>query len=188
MSFIHMVPETQATGQLHELYRRLSYQDGSVDEAYKSLSLNPALLAADAAMYEIAMYGPSPLSRAERELLALTVSRLNRCERCFRHHSARYAQLGGSDESGRAGGREGSRGRTGREAELLAFAEKLTREPGAIREDDVEQLRRAGLDDRAILDACNAIAYFNYANRMTLGLGLSPASTVSGVRGEDPAR
>jgi hypothetical protein len=47
---------------------------------------------------------------------------------------------------------------------------------------DIETLRRAGLDDRAILDARNVVAYFNYANRMTLGLGVRPATEPTRTR------
>jgi len=42
-----------------------------------ALSLNPGLLAADAALCDTIMHAASPLSRAERECLALTVSRVN---------------------------------------------------------------------------------------------------------------
>lgn len=39
-------------------------------------------------------------------------------------------------------------------------------------EADVEQLRAVGLDDRAIHDATQVIAYFNYINRVADGLGV----------------
>ena len=38
-------------------------------------------------------------------------------------------------------------------------------------EDDVHALRAAGLDDRAIVDANQVVAYFNYVNRIAEGLG-----------------
>lgn len=34
-------------------------------------------------------------------------------------------------------------------------------------------LREAGLSDRAILDAVLTIAYFSFANRLAMGLGLA---------------
>ena len=39
---------------------------------------------------------------------------------------------------------------------------------------DVERLRAAGFDDRAIHDATQAVAYFNYINRVADGLGTDP--------------
>jgi hypothetical protein len=39
-------------------------------------------------------------------------------------------------------------------------------------EADVERLRETGLDDRAIVDANQVVAYFNYVNRVADGLGV----------------
>ena len=49
---------------------------------------------------------------------------------------------------------------------LCLFAEKLTREPAAMAEADVEALRAAGFDDVAVHDAIQVISYFNYINRV----------------------
>ncbi len=56
--------------------------------------------------------------------------------------------------------------------ELLIYAIKLTREPGGVGAGDVESLRAAGFDDRAIHDACQVVAYFGYVNRVADGLGV----------------
>ena len=39
-------------------------------------------------------------------------------------------------------------------------------------EQDVEELRRCGYSDRAIHDAAQVTAYFNYINRIADGLGV----------------
>lgn len=39
-------------------------------------------------------------------------------------------------------------------------------------ETDVQQLRRAGWDDRSIHDATQVIGFFNYINRVADGLGV----------------
>ena len=49
---------------------------------------------------------------------------------------------------------------------LCLYAEKLTRDPGAMCEADVQALRAAGFDDLAIHDAVQVISYFNYINRV----------------------
>ena len=49
---------------------------------------------------------------------------------------------------------------------------KLTREPWAVGEADVEALRRAGFDDDAILDANQVTGYFAFVNRVASGLGV----------------
>ncbi len=39
---------------------------------------------------------------------------------------------------------------------------------------DLEPLRAVGLSDRAILDAVEVAAYFNYINRVAEALGIDP--------------
>ena len=57
---------------------------------------------------------------------------------------------------------------------LCEHAEKLTRTPHRMVRADVERLRAAGLSDRAIHDATQVIAFFNYINRIADGLGVDP--------------
>jgi len=55
---------------------------------------------------------------------------------------------------------------------LCAYAEKLTSHPTEMTAADVERLRDAGLDDVAIHDATQVVAYFNYINRVADALGV----------------
>lgn len=55
---------------------------------------------------------------------------------------------------------------------LCAYADKLTRNPRDMTEDDVTALREVGFDDRGILDACQIVAYFNFVTRIAEGLGV----------------
>ena len=55
---------------------------------------------------------------------------------------------------------------------LCSYAEKLTLRPTDMAESDILALRRAGLDDVAIHDATQIIAYFNYINRVADALGV----------------
>jgi alkylhydroperoxidase family enzyme len=55
---------------------------------------------------------------------------------------------------------------------LLAYADKLTRTPGAMAATDVDLLRQSGFDDRAIHDACAIVGYFAFVNRIADGLGV----------------
>lgn len=55
---------------------------------------------------------------------------------------------------------------------MLDFAVRLTRQPGEVGASEVDALRAAGLDDRAIHDLCAVVAYFNFVNRTASGLGV----------------
>jgi uncharacterized peroxidase-related enzyme len=66
-------------------------------------------------------------------------------------------------------------------AALLEFTEKLTRDPAAMSAPDVAALRAAGWDDRAIHDATQICAYFNYINRVADALGVQPENWIDDV-------
>ena len=60
---------------------------------------------------------------------------------------------------------------------MLGYTVKLTRSPGDMVRKDVEALRIAGFDDRAIHDICAITAYFAFVNRMADGLGVELEQT-----------
>ncbi len=55
---------------------------------------------------------------------------------------------------------------------LLDYAVKLTREPWAMRAEDVARLRLAGWSDAAILDLNLVASYYAFVNRVADGLGV----------------
>ncbi len=60
-----------------------------------------------------------------------------------------------------------------RQRAMLDYADKLTRDPGAVCAADMQALRAAGLDDRSILDLNQTVSYFAYVNRVADGLGVT---------------
>ena len=55
---------------------------------------------------------------------------------------------------------------------LCEFAAKLTHRQHEMTPADLDELRRQGLDDQAIDDAVQVVAYFNYVTRVADGLGV----------------
>lgn len=55
---------------------------------------------------------------------------------------------------------------------ILSFVVKLTRAADTVTAGDVQALRDGGLSDAAIHDLVAVTAYFNFVNRMALGLGV----------------
>ena len=64
---------------LRDMYDQMREPDGHVDNILKIHSLNPASLQVHYDFYKLVMYGPSPLSRAQREMIAVVVSTVNQC-------------------------------------------------------------------------------------------------------------
>ncbi len=79
MAWIKMIEEKEATGALKDEYARAIGRAGKVFNILKVQSLNPEALHASMDLYLTTMHGPSGLSRAERELLAVVVSWANNC-------------------------------------------------------------------------------------------------------------
>lgn len=78
MAYIPYVPADEARGLLAELYRR--YGDGEeLDHIIRIHSLNPASMKHHVEMYAHLMRGKSPLTRVQREMIAVTVSAANDC-------------------------------------------------------------------------------------------------------------
>ncbi len=173
MAYIETISEADATGELARWYQRAGNPDGTVDNVMRIHSLNVETLRTHFEMYTATMHRPSPLSRAEREMVAVAISRLNGCDYCLAHHRAGLERLlpkrPGLAEA-LAGGETGDLGP--REAALVAFATALTVSPGRMSEADIAELRTGGLDDRAILDLAQVVGYFNYVNRIVTGLGV----------------
>jgi uncharacterized peroxidase-related enzyme len=63
---------------------------------------------------------------------------------------------------------------------LCDFAATLTRTPAQVGERDVDALRAHGLDDTAVHDAIQVIAYFNYINRVADAVGIEDEPEWSG--------
>ena len=62
---------------------------------------------------------------------------------------------------------------SGKELELLIYAEKLTLFPAEIKKESISALRKLGFDDGQTLEANQIICYFNYVNRSLNGLGVT---------------
>lgn len=79
MAFIRIVPPEQATGLLNRIYDEAVRRAGRVWNVVRLMSLNPPALQASMELYKALMHGPSKLSRAQREMIAVVVSRENNC-------------------------------------------------------------------------------------------------------------
>jgi alkylhydroperoxidase family enzyme len=76
---IRLIEVDEATGDLAEEYTAAIGRAGKVFNIVKAMCLNPRVLNRSMELYKAIMFGPSELSRVERELLAVVVSNANEC-------------------------------------------------------------------------------------------------------------
>lgn len=181
-AWIRVIEPEEAEGELKAVYDTTSAKRGALAAVHKIHSLHPETLTAHMGLYMELLFGQSPLSRREREAIAVAVSRTNGCAYCVAHHAealSRYEKNVDVMTAVREGRWNALDVRTAR---LCQYAEKLTRNPASIREADITLLRDSGLDDRAILDAAQIASYFNFVNRLVLGLGVGLESRHDGYK------
>lgn len=78
--WIRTIAPEQATGLLARLYAEAIGRAGKVFDVLRIQSLRPNVLRSGVQLYRDIMFGEGGLSRAQRELLAVAVSRANACE------------------------------------------------------------------------------------------------------------
>jgi uncharacterized peroxidase-related enzyme len=175
MPYIRLIEEDEATGELADEYAAARGRAGKVFNIIKAISLRPGVLRAMMGLYREVMFGRSELSRADREFLAVVVSRANDCHYWIQAHADDLRAEGAPDELAAHAAHDY------READieprvraLCDFAVKLTHEPGSVSATDADSLRSHGWSDAGIHDAIQVIAFFNYINRVAEGVGIEP--------------
>lgn len=173
MPWIMTVPPGQALDELAQIYDAIGAARGGVAEIHQIQSLNPRALRAHLELYKAVIFGRSPLDRMARERIGVAVSAANECRYCVAHHGEALRRLGDDAAVVEGIGRgEVPDGLPPAEQTLLRWVTQAARRPAACTEADIAELRCAGFDDRAILDATLTIAYFSFVNRLVLLLGV----------------
>lgn len=180
--YIRWIADEDAEGVLAREYDKAKKNGKPVSPIRRIMSQNGQQLRDSMMLYGSIMFADSPLSRPQREMVAVVVSKANGCEYCTQSHSIKLRLELGSEPDETADTYVHALARNWREADmdevdtaLCAYAEKLTTTPHDMSEADIEALRAAGLSDRAISDLTQVVAYFCYINRIANGLGVPPA-------------
>lgn len=80
IAWIDVIVEDDATGAVERAYKRSADKSGNVDHIMKIHSLNPQSLLDHLHLYKTLMHADSPISKAQREMIGVVVSAINRCE------------------------------------------------------------------------------------------------------------
>ncbi|MBR0955372.1 alkylhydroperoxidase domain protein [Bradyrhizobium canariense] len=170
VSWIDPLPEAELT-ERH--FAGLVDRSRSKSEYFRLLVRDPEVLEARTKTDKDIFYNVADgLPRAERELAAAATSRYNGCIYCASVH-ARFASTYSKrrddvqrllDEG--VGADLGERWNA-----VVKASVALAATPIAFGPDNIDELRRAGLDDAEIVDVINGASFFNWANRLMLSLG-----------------
>ena len=141
---------------------------------FRLLARDPDVLEARTRTDKDIFYNPDAgLPRAERELAAASVSRLNGCIYCASVH-ARFASTYSkrTDDVDKLLAQGTGVDLDKRWNAIVAASVALTETPISFGPKHIDALREVGLDNDAIVDVINAASFFNWANRLMLSLGV----------------
>ncbi len=174
MAWIETVGWEESGGQLRAAYDWQAASLGEPAEFTMLGSLYPAIVEERLRLYRAVEGCPSDLSQIERQAAALVASAINGTDHCASGLRLKLASLGLAERVIAAIVDDPTAVTTGDERldAILAHAAKLTSRPTEMTEADIDALRSVGLSDLDVLDLNNMVAYYNYINRVVMGLGL----------------
>lgn len=187
MTWIKTIPYEHADAALLKLYDRVKGPDNNIDNIMLAHSLRPHSMNGHMTLYKnVLHHSRNTIDKWILEMIGVYTSMLNKCNYCVEHHFIGMKHLLKDDahahnirealQSGNWTGLFGAKVEA-----VFDYVSKLTQNPSNISSDDIDSLRRAGWDDGEILEINQVTAYFNYANRTVLGLGVNTDGDVLGL-------
>lgn len=191
MSWIKVIDYDQAKGRLKRLYERVKGPDNKVDNVLKIHSLRPHTLSGHMELYKgVLHHSGNSFPKWYLETLGVYVSQLNQCSYCVDHHAEGLKRCLNDDEKYHSIRQaiDTDQFQDQLDKKLIAgirYARMLTLAHASITVKDMDELRGHGFDDGEILEVNQVVCYFNYVNRMVVGLGVNTNGDILGLSPND---
>ena len=191
MSFIKTLTYNEADKTLKHAYDRVKGKKGEIDNILRVHSLRPHTLTGHMSLYKNVLHNNNnTLPKWYLECMGVYVSLLNKCDYCVSHHFEGMRKLIKEDT-------KANNIKEALESDLrseylnfkevsgLIYSRIVTTNPSVVNKSIIEQLHSDGFTDGEILEINQVTAYFNYANRTVLGLGVSVEGDILGLSPND---
>ena len=180
--FIQTIPETEAEGELREIYEGDEQTLGYVPNHAKVFSLRPDVLAAWRGLQGSIRKN---LRLRRYELVTLAAAQALDCRYCLLAHGAILTKNGvGVDQLRALLSDFHDAGLEPAEVALMDFAQKIARSANEITQADVDALRALGLEDVEILDAALAATLRSFASKTFNALGAESDAVYDGLEAQ----
>lgn len=175
ISFLPVPQPRHLPAELQELMAKAEERVGHVPNVIRAYAFRPERFLRWWKHYQTVMRAESGLSEAEREMIAVAVSSVNRCEYCIVSHGASLRMHTGDEIlADQIAINYRHAAITPKQRAMLDYAVKITEASHTIEAADLTALRRAGWADEDIADIAETAATFNFSNRMANALGWVP--------------
>ena len=190
-AWIRMIPDEDADEQLKATLDLARTPHGTVDNVMRVHSLRPNTMKGHVILYRACLHDQvNTVPMWFQEVIGSYVSTLNTCPYSYANHWANARHLIADDAHAdmletSLKARRPQDAFDGVHLAALSYAQKLTLSPGTMTESDVKGLKDAGWEDGEILEINQIVGYFNYANRLLNGLGVTTEGDVVGYYADE---
>lgn len=187
MSWIDIVPYNEATGKLKKLYDRVKGPNNNVDNIMLAHSLRPHSMEGHMALYKKVLHHTNnTIPKWFLETIGVYVSQLNNCDYCVEHHLNGLKKLLNDDEKytniqQNLQSQQLCKLFDNKYEKALNYAKLLTLNPASVLKSTIDELIEVGFTNGEVLEINQVTAYFNYANRTVLGLGVNSTGDILGL-------
>ena len=172
MPYVNEIDEAQANPHLRGIYGNIAQSMGFLPHYFKAIGAMPQAIEGQLQLGGAVM-NDGALTKIEKEQIGVVVSGINASSYCLVIHMELLQRLGVEKSLARKLVNDYEHAAVPEKLKVLfRFADKLTRKPVEIEDEDVQRVKNAGWDEAAIRETVLTVAYFNYVNRVSLGLGL----------------
>jgi uncharacterized peroxidase-related enzyme len=170
-----LVSLDQVPDGLKSLFAALDREFGFVPNVFRGYAYRPERLMAWFAHFKQLHEPTAGLDSADRELIAVVVSALNKCTYCVVSHGAELRRLTGDPvmvDTLAINWRHA--GLSPKQRAICEYAEELTLRPHQISTASLAALGEFGLNDEELWDIGEIVAMYNFTNRLALATGFVP--------------
>nr|WP_321235232.1 peroxidase-related enzyme [uncultured Psychroserpens sp.] len=187
MSWIKVIPFDHATGKLKSIYNKIKGPNNQIDNVLSIHSLRPHTLIGHMSLYKNTLHHlNNTFPNWFLEFLGTYTSFINECDYCYKHHFEGMKRfLNDAEKANNLKLHIENDSLDNilnlKELCIINYAKQLTKKASSITENYIQKLRSFDLSDGEILEINQVVAYFNYANRTVLGLGVNTDNEILGL-------
>ncbi|HEV2224146.1 MAG TPA: peroxidase-related enzyme [Candidatus Acidoferrales bacterium] len=172
MPYVDEIEQAAANSELRGIYEKIKKNFGFVPHFFKALGPMPEAIKAQLEL-NAAIMSDGALSTLVKEQIGVVVSGINSSSYCIAIHMEVLRQFGIDKPASRKLVTDYMSAPVDDKTKaLFRFADKLTRKPLDVDQPDADEVLRAGWSQAALRETVLTVAFFNYINRVSFGLGL----------------
>ena len=167
---------------IREMIETVQEKSGFVPNVFLALAHRPAEFRAFFAAHDALMDKSEGLSKAEREMIVVATSAVNNCLYCVVAHGA-ILRIRAKNPliADQLATNPWKADLSDRERVIIDFALRMVDDSGSVDDDDIQQLRDAGLNDDEIWDIGAITAFFAMSNRLANLTSMRPNDEFFGM-------